>query len=151
MKSTELWSIGETANRFGLDTHVLRHWEEVGLLTPERDSSGRRRYGRADAVRIAVVLRSKAAGMGLDQIRVMLDSGAAGRHALLEAHVADLDRRMAEMEMSRAMTMHALECRAHDVATCPHFRAWVEDLVTGQATSSYRVNSASARHTVAPM
>ncbi len=132
MKSSLDWSIGEVAERFGLETHVLRHWEDVGLLAPARDSAGRRRYGRDDVVRVATVIRSKAAGMSLDQILVLLDSGAADRHQVLEAHIADLDRRMEEMRRSREMTEHALRCRAHDVATCPRFSAIVEDLVSGQ-------------------
>ena len=131
MKSTLDWSIGEVAERFGLETHVLRHWEDVGLLAPARDPAGRRLYGRDDVVRVATVIRSKAAGMSLDQIVVLLDAGAPERHQVLEAHIADLDRRMEEMRRSREMTEHALRCRAHDVATCPRFSAIVEDLVTG--------------------
>lgn len=135
MKSSErdqdLWSIGEMAARFGLETHVLRHWEDVGLLLPVRDGAGRRRYVQDDLVRIAVILRSKAAGMTLEQIGVMLDAGAADRHRVLEDHIADLDRRMAEMRRSREMTEHALRCRAHDIATCPRFRHAVADLVAG--------------------
>jgi len=132
-KGQQSWTVGEVADGFGLATHVLRHWEHVGLLAPLRDSAGRRRYGRAEIVRVAVILRSKAAGMSLEQIRFLLDAGATGRHQVLEAHVADLDRRMAEMARSREMTLHALECRAHDIATCPHFRASVDDLVSGAA------------------
>jgi MerR family transcriptional regulator, copper efflux regulator len=124
-------SIGEAAARFGLETHVLRHWEDVGLLAPERDGAGRRRYHRDDLVRMAVILRSKAAGMSLEQIAVLLDAGSADRHQVLEAHIADLDRRMEEMRLSREMTVHALECRAHDIATCPRFKERVQDLVDG--------------------
>jgi len=29
------------------------------------------------------------------------------------------------------MTQHALDCRAHDVTTCPKFRRSVEDLLVG--------------------
>jgi MerR family copper efflux transcriptional regulator len=125
------WSIGEVAERCALETHVLRHWEDVGLLAPARDAAGRRRYGRDDVVRVATVLRSKAAGMSLDQIRVLLDAGAPERHQVLEAHLDDLDRRMEEMRRSREMTEHALRCRAHDIATCPRFSAIVEDVVSG--------------------
>lgn len=132
MKSSLDWSIGEVADRFGLETHVLRHWEDVGLLAPERDGAGRRRYGRDDVVRVATVIRSKAAGMSLDQIQVLLDAGAPERHQVLEAHIADLDRRMEDMVRSRAMTEHALRCRAHDIATCPRFSAIVEDLISGE-------------------
>lgn len=127
MKST--LSIGEAADRFGLDTHVLRHWEDVGLLAPARDGADRRRYVANDLVRIAVIVRSKDAGMSLEQIAVMLDAEAPERHRILEEHIADLDRRMEEMRRSREMTLHALRCRAHDIATCPRFKAAVDDLV----------------------
>ena len=140
------WSIGEVAERFALETHVLRHWEDVGLLAPARDGAGRRRYGRADVVRVATVIRSKAAGMSLEQISVLLDAGAPERHQVLEKHIADLDRRMDEMVRSRAMTEHALRCRAHDIATCPRFSAILEDLVSGAAGTFPLVHSGQHPH-----
>lgn len=123
--------MGEVAARFDLETHVLRHWEDVGLLRPDRDAAGRRRYVRDDLVRVAVVVRNKAAGMSLDQIRVLLDADAADRHNVLQAHLDDLDRRMQEMRRSKEMTEHALGCRAHDVAACPRFRAHLDGLLEG--------------------
>lgn len=123
------WSVGEVAERFELPTNVLRHWESVGLLRPERDTAGRRRYGEDDVVRIAIIQRNKAAGMSLEQIAVLLDDGRAGRHVVLHEHLEDLDRRMEEMRRSREMTAHALQCRAHDILTCPRFRAGVDDVL----------------------
>ena len=73
-------SIGDAAARFALPTHVLRHWEDVGLLRPDRDTGDRRRYGDDDLVRIGVIVRSKAAGMSLEQIGVLLDETAPERH-----------------------------------------------------------------------
>ena len=131
--SARRWSVGELAARFGLATHVLRHWEDVGLLRPERDGAGRRVYGEADLYRVAVIVRSKSAGMSLEQVAVLLDAEAPDRHRVLEGHLADLDRRMAEMQVHREMTEHALRCKAHDIATCPRFAAAVEDLVSGEA------------------
>ena len=133
MKSS-LLSIGDTAARFGLATHVLRHWEDLGLLRPERNSADRRLYGDDDLVRIAVILRSKAAGMTLEQIALLLDDDhGPKRHAVLQEHLADLDRRMEEMRLSRAMTLHAFECEAHDITRCPHFRAMISDVLDGTA------------------
>lgn len=123
------WSVGEVAERFSLPTNVLRHWESVGLLTPERDAAGRRRYGRDDVVRVAVIVRSKDAGMSLDQIAHLLERDMSGRHRVLQAHIDDLDRRMAEMRRSKAMTEHALNCSAHDISTCPRFRAALSDVL----------------------
>ena len=131
MKSN-LLSIGDTAARFGLATHVLRHWEDAGLLSPERDGADRRRYSDDDLVRIAVILRSKAAGMTLDQIVVLVsDDHGRKRHELLEEHIADLDRRMEDMQRSREMAVHAFECKAHDITTCPQFRMMVADVLDG--------------------
>lgn len=128
------WRIGELAERFGLDTHVLRHWEAVGLLAPERDAGGRRRYGEPDAYRVATIVASKAAGMSLEQIGAMLGGESRDRHRILDAHLADIDASIAALERSRAMAQHALECRAHDIATCPGFRAHVADIVAGTRT-----------------
>jgi MerR family transcriptional regulator, copper efflux regulator len=132
------WSVGQLAERFDLATHVLRHWEDMGLLRPDRDGSGRRVYGEQDAYRVATILSSKAAGMTLDQIRALLDAGADGRRQILRDHLAELEARMAEMERSRHMTEHALECRAHDIANCPNFRSHVADLVEGRRTDFIR-------------
>lgn len=131
MKSSDMhpWSVGDVAERFDLPTNVLRHWQSVGLLRPERDAAGRRRYGEADVVRIAIIQRSKLAGMTLEQIAVLLDDGRSGRHEVLHAHLDDLDKRMLEMQRSREMTEHALRCRAHDITTCPRFRAGVDDVL----------------------
>jgi MerR family transcriptional regulator, copper efflux regulator len=137
MKSSD-WSIGDTAARFDLATHVLRHWEDVGLLAPGRDGGGRRRYAETDVVRVAVIVRSKAAGMSLDQIRVLLDEDSPQRHEVLESHLAELDRRMRELEGARAMAAHAFECDQHDIATCPSFVATVADLLDGGAWPGVR-------------
>lgn len=132
MKSTvATYSIGEVAERFGLATHVLRHWEDVGLLAPQRDGAGRRRFADDDVVRVAVILRSKAAGLGLGQVAALLDGESPQRHEVLEAHLADLDRRAEEIARARAMAQHAFECEEHDVARCPRFAGFVEDILAG--------------------
>lgn len=126
------WSISDLAGRFDLPTHVLRHWEDLGLLQPRRDASGYRRYGHEDLVRVAVIQRNKLAGMTLEQIGVLLDADARDRHEVLEAHLRDLEERSIALERSREMTEHALRCRAHDITACPRFAAAVEDLVEGR-------------------
>ncbi|WP_236700641.1 helix-turn-helix domain-containing protein [Allosalinactinospora lopnorensis] len=54
MKSTGTeYSIGEIAGRFGLATHVLRHWEAAGVLRPARRVNGRRRYDPEHLAQVA--------------------------------------------------------------------------------------------------
>jgi MerR family copper efflux transcriptional regulator len=67
--------------------------------------------------------------MTLDQIAVLLDAGAPERHAVLQAHLDDLDRRMEQMRISREMTEHAYRCQAHDIGACPRFQSHLADLM----------------------
>jgi MerR family copper efflux transcriptional regulator len=120
-------TIGALAGRFGLATHVLRHWEAMGLLTPETRVSGRRRYRRAHVARVAMIVRGKEAGFSLRQLRGMLDApDADARRVLLERHHAELERRIAHIEASKAMIEHALVCPAKDITHCPDFQRLVE-------------------------
>lgn len=120
-------SIGELADRFGLATHVLRHWEAVGLLTPARRTSGRRRYGGDALARVALIQQFKELGFGLDQIRAMLDTtDPAARKAVLARHDAELERRIASATAARDLIGHGLRCPAPDVIECPTFLAGLE-------------------------
>ncbi|MFD5091050.1 MerR family transcriptional regulator [Amycolatopsis thailandensis] len=122
MKSSTL-SVGEVAERFGLATHVLRHWESVGLLKPAR-SGDRRRYDDADLYRVSVILRAKEAGLTLDGIREMFQKPEA-RDAVLRRHKEELTRRIAAAQASLAIIDCALGCEHDDVTQCAHFRAAV--------------------------
>ncbi|MFI6302787.1 MerR family transcriptional regulator [Amycolatopsis thailandensis] len=120
MKSSTL-SVGEVAERFGLATHVLRHWESVGLLKPAR-SGDRRRYDDADLYRVSVILRAKEAGLSLDGIREMFQKPEA-RDAVLRRHKEELTRRITAAQASLAIIDCALGCEHDDVTQCAHFRA----------------------------
>lgn len=122
MKSSTL-SVGEVAERFGLATHVLRHWESVGLLSPAR-AGDRRRYAEADLARIAIILRAKEAGLSLDGIREMFRKPGE-RDAVLRHHKEELTRRIAAAQASLALIDCALGCEHDDFTQCAHFRAAV--------------------------
>ncbi|MER5203729.1 MerR family transcriptional regulator [Streptomyces sp. NPDC002825] len=131
-------SIGEIAGRFGLATHVLRHWESAGLLAPARDPHGRRRYDDSHITRVAVVLRAKGAGLALDDIRELLRAGEPGvRRQRLEAHREELRRRVAEVQACLDLVECALGCAHDDLAACPRLREVVAATGTSEATRSY--------------
>ncbi|WP_328989815.1 MerR family transcriptional regulator [Kribbella sp. NBC_01245] len=121
MKSTDL-TIGDLAARFGLATHVLRHWESEGLLTPSRRVGNQRRYDAAAVDRVAVILRAKKAGLSLDRMRRVLTGGLAERRTVLKTQYDDLVAQIAEAQAALAMLDHALACRADPLESCPHFR-----------------------------
>ncbi len=125
-------AIGDLAARFGLATHVLRHWETMGLLVPATRVNGRRRYDSGHIARVAMIVRGKAAGMSLDQLAEVLRSTSLDeRHDVLRRHHAELERRLRELEASKSMIDHAMSCHAEDFTQCPAFRRLVAE--TGEA------------------
>lgn len=116
-------TIGELAGRFGLATHVLRHWEAEGLLDPAGRVNGRRRYGDDEVARVILILRGKAVGLSLADIRQMLEApDRAARQEVLRRHHAELERRIAEAAIAKAMVEHAMTCEYADFTRCPTFR-----------------------------
>ena len=126
-------TIGQLAARFGLATHVLRHWEDVGLIEPAERVNGRRRYRPWHVARVATILLSKEAGFTLDQIRAMLDApDGPARKKLLRRHRDQLDRRLAGIEAARQIVQHGIDCRAEDFTRCPNFLRIVEEKAAGR-------------------
>jgi MerR family copper efflux transcriptional regulator len=125
-------TIGQLGARFGLATHVLRHWEDVGLIEPAERVNGRRRYRPWHVSRVATILLSKEAGFRLDQIKAILDApNGPARKQLLRRHRDELDRRLAAIEASRQIVQHGIDCPAEDFTRCPNFLRIVEEMAAG--------------------
>ncbi|HET6344053.1 MAG TPA: MerR family transcriptional regulator [Myxococcota bacterium] len=124
-------SIGDLAARFGLATHVLRHWEAMGLLAPARVAGGQRRYTQADLERVAIILMGKEAGLGLRELRELLASAnPTDRTDLLRGHIAELEHRIAQAQAAKELIEHALACPL-PFETCPHARARIASRIPG--------------------
>ncbi|MEU2233393.1 MerR family transcriptional regulator [Streptomyces vietnamensis] len=116
-------SIGALAEQFGLATHVLRHWESMGLLTPARDTLGHRRYGHDELVRTAMILQAKEAGLALEEIRAMMTAvDSLRRDAVLSARRAALRATIAKAQVQLDLIEGALNCDHDDIVACPHFQ-----------------------------
>ncbi|MDE2145221.1 MAG: MerR family DNA-binding transcriptional regulator [Burkholderiales bacterium] len=70
--SGELYGITELCREFGISLRTIRFYEDKGLLAPRR-VNGARVYTRRDRARLALILRSKAIGAPLAEIKHYLD------------------------------------------------------------------------------
>jgi MerR family transcriptional regulator, light-induced transcriptional regulator len=62
------YTVGAVARGTGLSPHVLRAWERrYGVVEPERSAGGTRLYSAADVLRLRLLRRVTAAGMGIAQ------------------------------------------------------------------------------------
>lgn len=80
---TKTYSISTVATRFGCTHRALRFYEGKGLVSPER-VGWERRYSDKDCEDIAVIVRTRAAGLSLDDARVLLELRGAKRAAAFE-------------------------------------------------------------------
>lgn len=120
------YTIGELASRFGLATHVLRHWEDEGLLSPARRVAGRRVYGPAHVTRVAEIVLGKDAGFSLEQLRELFAAPDLDRRReVLRAQLAQVRQRIARLTLSQTLLEHGLRCRHEDYQSCPRFQAMV--------------------------
>jgi MerR family transcriptional regulator, copper efflux regulator len=119
--------IGEASSKSGVSEKMIRHYESIGLL-PEgiRRANGYRDYGERELHELRFIRRARDLGFGLEDIRALLDLWRdRSRHSadvkqLALAHVADLQRRINEMEAMRlALSGLAFCCQGDDRPDCP--------------------------------
>jgi DNA-binding transcriptional MerR regulator len=98
----QTWTIAEVADDFGLTHRAVRHYEELGLITPERRGT-QRIFHRRDRTRLGLILRGKRLGFPLEQIRTIIDlyDAPRGRSSQLEYVLDQIDERRADLEQRR--------------------------------------------------
>ena len=92
--------IGELAERAGTSARTLRYYEQHGLVEPQRDTNGYRRYDEVELRVVHEIRALLAVGFGLDDIRpfvACLRAGNATGHVCPDS-VAVLRRKLAEVE-----------------------------------------------------
>lgn len=102
--TAELFGITELCREFGISLRALRFYEDKGLLKPRR-INGARVYTRRDRARLALILRAKAIGSPLSEIKNYLDlygEQGEGRSQQLGYVIERTDQEIAELEKKRA-------------------------------------------------
>lgn len=102
--TTELFGITELCREFGITLRALRFYEDKELLAPRR-INGARVYTRRDRARLALILRAKAIGSPLSEIKRYLDlygDQGEGREQQLGFAIERTDKEIAELEKKRA-------------------------------------------------
>ena len=117
--------IGELARQAGVNPKTVRYYEDIGLLPPpRRTSSDYRLYGEADVERLSFVKAAQRLGMSLAEIgevqalREADQRPCAYVRGVLREHVADIDRRITELQRLREQ-MVDLDARADQLANDP--------------------------------
>lgn len=96
------WTIAELAEEHGITHRTIRHYEDRGLLSPERRGTARV-FRNRDRVRLALVLRGRRLGFSLDQIAAIVDmyDDQPGEAGQLQYLIEQIDVRRRELEQRR--------------------------------------------------
>ncbi len=113
------WSITELAAEYGVTLRTLRHYEDVGLLSPERRGTTRVFHHR-DRIRLELILRGKRLGFTLPEIATIVNMydeqpGEAGQ---LQYLIDQIDVRRADLEQRRRDIEATLQELAEVEARC---------------------------------
>ena len=120
------WTISELADEFGVTLRTIRHYEDVGLLTPARRGT-QRVFDTRQRIRLQLVLRGKRLGFSLASIREFLDlydadrsqgaqlrlllDSTRGRIRELERQRVDLDQTLRELRKVETEAERVLRAR----------------------------------------
>ena len=121
------YSIGEAAELSGISAKMIRYYESMGLMPePSRTEAGYRKYEENDIHNLRFILRARDLGFSVKQIRELLDlwrdreRASSEVKALASGHLAELRRKLREMEMIVDTLQHLVKnCHGDDRPDCP--------------------------------
>jgi MerR family transcriptional regulator, copper efflux regulator len=121
------FNIGQAASRSGVSAKMVRHYESLGLLPAvHRTDAGYRQYGDNEVHTLRFIRRARLLGFSMLEIAELLKLWQNKRRAsadvkrIAQAHVADLERRIAEMQAMRQTLTHLAHCcQGNSRPDCP--------------------------------
>lgn len=118
--------IGDAAALLGLATHVLRHWEDIGLLSPRRLSSGHRVYDDQTIGQARLIQIGQRAGLSLAEIGELAAGERVDRIGLVNAKRTRIAEHIANLELADRFLAHLVCCVHSVISDCPECSALVE-------------------------
>jgi Cu(I)-responsive transcriptional regulator len=110
-------NIGEAAKASGVSAKMIRHYESVGLFAePARTESGYRQYGERELATLKFIRHSRDLGFSIEQIRELLGLWQNRKRpsrqvrALAQAHIAELDAKLKDLQAMRGTLAHLVSC-----------------------------------------
>ena len=123
--------ISELAQQTGCHLETVRYYERIGLLpAPARSPSGYRQYSAADAERLQFIVRSRALGFHLEEIRSLLSLASESALSCQDVdritrdHLAQVEAKQRQLAMLASELRSMIEsCHKDTRATCTILKA----------------------------
>jgi MerR family copper efflux transcriptional regulator len=141
-------NIGEAAEKAGVTPKMVRHYESLGLLPKvHRTESGYRVYGEPEVHTLRFIKRSRDLGFSIPEISELVKLWQDRRRPsssvkkVAATHLAELDRKIEEMQSMRKTLGHLIHCCQGDHRPdCPI----LEDLGRAKPVQAAKKTTASS-------
>jgi DNA-binding transcriptional MerR regulator len=123
-------TIGELARWSNVTAATLRHYEDLGLLTPIDPLADPRRYDGSTIGLVGILLLLHEVGFTPREMRELIDARSGSPRSwrqLTERKIDTLGRRIAAARLARDALEHALGCEHEGIVDCPRFREMAVD------------------------
>lgn len=133
--------ISLAADLVGVPAHVLRHWEDEGVLAPSRHGN-QRDFTDQHVNEARIIHRLRQAGIGLAEIRELRSAPAGHRSARLTATAERMAAEANRLDAAATFLRHTAECEHPVVDECRQCRdyAIAEEATSPRPTRSGRGN-----------
>ncbi|HEY5784820.1 MAG TPA: MerR family transcriptional regulator [Microlunatus sp.] len=115
---------GEVAAAAGVNLQTLRYYERRGLLAePDRSPGGHRIYPSDTVTVLRVIKAARRLGFTLEEVADLLDTGHhhsvdAGLAARAEAKLAEIEARIADLQVIAATLRATVDADCQDLTVC---------------------------------
>jgi len=118
-------SIGQVSDRTGLAASAIRYYEDEGLVRPERNAGGQRRYVKSDIRRLSFIMLSQKLGFTISEIREAMSPlpldrapNKADWTRISKTFGQELDFRIAKMQSLRERLDSCIGCGCLSLQSC---------------------------------
>ncbi|MCE8509383.1 Cu(I)-responsive transcriptional regulator [Ruegeria pomeroyi] len=122
-------NIGDVASRTGLPAKTIRYYEDIGLITPQRDLNGYRRFREQDLHKLTFLGRARALGFTIEDCRTLLalyedqSRASADVKQVARDHLARIETKITDLiAMRDTLTELVDACAGDNRPDCPILR-----------------------------
>lgn len=119
-------NIGEAKAFSGLPVKTIRYYEDIGLITPARAPNGYRDFADDEVHKLIFLAHARSLGFSIEECRELLglykdkDRASADVKRIAAAHLAEIERKLTELEAMRKTLSHLVRnCHGDERPECP--------------------------------
>ncbi|PWU70421.1 MULTISPECIES: MerR family transcriptional regulator [Gracilibacillus] len=109
-------SIGQVAEKVGVNTSALRYYEQIGLIPNANRVNGKREYSSEIIGRIQVIKLAQSAGFQIDEIKILLEgfdsniSPSERWKAMATKKKSELQDKINQLKVMQSVLDNSLKC-----------------------------------------